>query len=113
VTTSDDGPDREVGRLEVPFSLHSGGGGRAFLPEEWTPVLARRRGGRAYQEARGSQAAESFARKPTGCCPVANLPRNACLVTRENGMMRIGFILLSVLGFAFASGEAWAQAWPT
>src|SRR5262245_65022635 len=42
---SDDGPDREVGRSERPFPLHSGGGGRAFLPEEWTPVLARRRGG--------------------------------------------------------------------
>src|SRR5262249_17372963 len=55
---SDDGPDREVGRSERPFPLHSGGGGRAFLPEEWTPVLARRRGGRAYQEVRGSQAAD-------------------------------------------------------
>jgi tripartite-type tricarboxylate transporter receptor subunit TctC len=28
-------------------------------------------------------------------------------------MTRICFILLSVLGLAFASGEAWAQAWPT
>jgi tripartite-type tricarboxylate transporter receptor subunit TctC len=28
-------------------------------------------------------------------------------------MMRICFILLSVLGLAFASGEAWAEAWPT
>jgi tripartite-type tricarboxylate transporter receptor subunit TctC len=55
----------------------------------------------------------SFARKPTGCCPVADLPRNARLDTRENGMMRICFILLSVLALAFANGEAWAQAWPT
>ena len=28
-------------------------------------------------------------------------------------MTRICFILLSVLGVAFASGVAWAQAWPT
>jgi tripartite-type tricarboxylate transporter receptor subunit TctC len=28
-------------------------------------------------------------------------------------MTRICFILLSVLGLAFASGAAWAQAWPT
>ena len=28
-------------------------------------------------------------------------------------MTRICFILLSVLGLAFASGEAWAQSWPT
>jgi len=28
-------------------------------------------------------------------------------------MTRFCFILLSLLGFAFASGEAWAQAWPT
>jgi hypothetical protein len=28
----------------------------------------------------------SFARKPTGCCPVADLPRNACLDTRKHGM---------------------------
>jgi tripartite-type tricarboxylate transporter receptor subunit TctC len=44
---------------------------------------------------------------------VADLARNACLDTRENGMTRFCFILLSLLGFAFASGEAWAQAWPT
>src|SRR5260370_8828998 len=28
-------------------------------------------------------------------------------------MTRLCFILLSVLGLAFASGEAWAQSWPT
>src|SRR5260370_37301713 len=28
-------------------------------------------------------------------------------------MTWLWFILLSVLGLAFASGEAWAQAWPT
>jgi hypothetical protein len=55
----------------------------------------------------------SFARKPTGCCPVADLPRNACLDTRKHGMTRICFILLSALALAFANGEAWAQAWPT
>src|SRR5262249_57620860 len=47
------------------------------------------------------------------CCLLADLPRNACLDMRENGMTRICFILLSVLGLAFASGEARAQAWPT
>src|SRR5260221_8004200 len=51
--------------------------------------------------------------RSTGLLPGADLPRNACLDTRENGMTRICFILLSVLGLAFASGEAWAQAWPT
>jgi tripartite-type tricarboxylate transporter receptor subunit TctC len=44
---------------------------------------------------------------------VADLPRNARLDTRENGMTRICFILLSVLALALANGEAWAQAWPT
>src|SRR5262249_46904233 len=48
-----------------------------------------------------------------GLLPCGRLPRNACLDTRENGIMRICFILLSVLGFAFASEEAWAQTWPT
>src|SRR5260370_24751163 len=32
---------------------------------------------------------------------------------RKNDMTRTRFILLSVLGLVFASGEAWAQAWPT
>ena len=51
--------------------------------------------------------------KQRDCCLLADLPRNACLDTRENGMTRICFILLSVLGLAFASGATWAQAWPT
>src|SRR5260370_23764809 len=51
--------------------------------------------------------------RSTGLVPGADLPRNACLDTRENGMTRICFILLSGLGLAFASGEAWAQAWPS
>src|SRR5262249_26005648 len=48
-----------------------------------------------------------------GLLPVTDLPRNACLDTREHGMMRVCFILLSVLALAFANGEAWAQALPT
>src|SRR5262249_9110106 len=42
-----------------------------------------------------------------------DLARNARLDTRENGMTRICFILLSVLALAFPNGEACAQAWPT
>jgi len=44
---------------------------------------------------------------------VAHPPRNVCLDTTKNRMTRTCFTLLSVLGLVFASGEAWAQAWPT
>src|SRR5262249_5623627 len=67
----------------------------------------------AAQQSPAGPSVLSFDRKHRGCCLVADLPRNARLDTRENGMTRICFMLLSVLGLAFASGEAWAQAWPT
>src|SRR4029450_10025955 len=54
-----------------------------------------------------------FRLEAQGCCLVAALRRNARPDTREDGMTRICFILLSVLGIAFPSGAAWAQAWPT
>src|SRR6516225_6108747 len=54
-----------------------------------------------------------YNRKHRDCCLLADLPRNSCLDTRETGMTRICFALLSVLSLAVTSGEAWAQAWPT
>src|SRR5215468_2009219 len=48
-----------------------------------------------------------------GLLPCGRSSTQCRLDTKENGMMRICFILLSVLALAFANAEAWAQAWPT